>query len=169
MRGSWRPNRTATYWPPTLMAIRVVSFSFSRVAQPEAWGTSLLDAGFLYRILSPTGLQIQSGVPKALSAGWWLSLPHLVSNSSDLQLTDFLPSPSYIIVQSPTQYLPMDWPSEMCHFCCLWNGMFDCHRAEITVMQFTGHSVPVHQSMSVPWDFTLSHIVSQVRLRDFFS
>ena len=34
------------------------------------------------------------------------SLPHLVSNSSDLQLTDFL-SPSYIILQSPTHYLPI--------------------------------------------------------------
>ena len=34
-----------------------------------------------------------------------LSLPHLVSNSSDLQLTDFLSTPSYIIVQSPTQSL----------------------------------------------------------------
>ena len=45
--------------------------------------------------------------------------------------------------------------------------MFDRHQAEITVMQFTGHSLPVHQSMSVPWDFTLSHIVSQVRLCDF--
>ena len=73
------------------------------------------------------------GVPGAPSAGWWLSLPHLVSNSSDLQLnrgsrgllllgggflyhilalttlisnslTSCL-SPSYIIVQSPTQYL----------------------------------------------------------------
>ena len=30
--------------------------------------------------------------------------------------------------------------------------MFDCHRAEITVMQFTGHSLLVHQSVSVPWD-----------------
>ena len=40
-----------------------------------------------------------------------VSVPHLVSNSSDLQLvsklTDFLSSPSYIIVQSPTQYLPI--------------------------------------------------------------
>ena len=43
--------------------------------------------------------------------------------------------------------------------------MFDRHQAEITVMQFPGHSLPVHWSMSVPWDFTLSHIVSQVRLR----
>ena len=33
--------------------------------------------------------------------------------------------------------------------------MFDRHPAEITVMQFTGHSLPVHQSMSVPWDFYL--------------
>ena len=46
--------------------------------------------------------------------------------------------------------------------------MFDRHQAEITVMQFTGHSLPVHQSMTVPWDLTLSHIVSQARLRDFF-
>ena len=93
---------------PTVIAISVVSFLFSRAAQPEAWApSSLLDAGFLYHILSPTGL---------------------VS-----KLTDFLSSLSYIIVQSPTQYL--------------WNGMFDCHQAEITVVQFTGHSLPVHQSM----------------------
>ena len=57
-----------------------VSFSFSWTAQPEAWGPSLL-------VL--------------------FSLPHLVSNSSDLQLTDFLSSQSYIIVHSPTQYLPI--------------------------------------------------------------
>ena len=70
------------------------------------------------------------------------------------KLTDFLSSPSYIIFQSPTQYL------------C--NGMFDRHQAEITIIQFTGHSLPVHQSMTVDWDFTLSHIVSQDRLRNFF-
>ena len=46
--------------------------------------------------------------------------------------------------------------------------MFGRHQAEITVMQFTGHSLPVHQFMTVPRDFTLSHIVSQARLRDFF-
>ena len=104
---------------PTLMAISVVSFSFSRVAQPEDLGPSfLLSAGFLYHNLSPTS-DLQTG---------------LVS-----KLTDFLSSPSYIIVQSPTQYL--------------WNGMFDCHQAEITVMQFTGHSLSVHQSMTVHWDF----------------
>ena len=35
-------------------------------------------------------------------------------------------------------------------------------------MQFRGHSLPVHLSMSVSWVFTLSHFVSQIRLRDFF-
>ena len=39
------------------------------------------------------------------------------------------------------------------HFRRLWNGMFDRHRAEITVMQYTGHSLPVHQFVTVPWDF----------------
>ena len=48
----------------------------------------------------------------------------------------------------------------MCHFRCPWNDMFDCHRTETTVMQFIGHSLPVHQSMTVPQDFTLSQIVS---------
>ena len=30
---------------------------------------------------------------------------------------------------------------------------FDHHRVEITVMQFTGHPLPVHQFVTVPWDF----------------
>ena len=38
----------------------------------------------------------------------------------------------------PTQYLPITGHR---------------HRAEITVMQFTGHSLPVHQFVTVPWDF----------------
>ena len=123
MRGSWRLNKDCNM--ATLMAISVVPFSFSKAAQTEAQRPTLLGAGFLYRILSPTGLQTplgvprapsvgcgfpyhilspnQSGVPRAPSAGWWLSLPHLVSDFSELQLTDFLSSPSYIIVQSPTQ------------------------------------------------------------------
>ena len=62
------------------MAISV-SFPLSCAAQPEAWWPTLLGAGYLYRIFLPTGL---------------------VS-----KLTDFLSSPSYIIVQSPTQYLPI--------------------------------------------------------------
>ena len=71
------------------MAISVVSFSFSKAAQPEARGP--LSAGcwlsLPHLVTNGSGLKTQSGVPKAPSAGWWLSLPHLVSNSSDLQLT----------------------------------------------------------------------------------
>ena len=36
------------------------------------------------------------------------------------------------------------------------------------VPQFRGHSLPVHQSMSISWAFALSHFVSQIRLHDFF-
>ena len=134
VRGVWRPNRTAIYWPPTLMAISVVSFLFS-------W--------------------CSTGGPGAHSAGCGLSLPHLVTNGSGLQ-THWLPVYTELYNSSIALSIsPHNLPLEMCHFRCLWNGMFDCHRADITVMQFTGHFLPVHQSMTVPRDFTLSHIVSQ--------
>ena len=126
------------------MAVNVVSFSFS-------W--------------------CSTGGPGVHSAGCWLSLPHLISNFSGPQtpsgfprapsaecgfpyhISSITPSPtvtatvswllswlSYIIVQRP-----LDRPLN------LWNGMIDRHPAIITVMQFTGHSLPVHQSMSVSW------------------
>ena len=117
-----------------------VPFSFSWTAQLEAWGPLRWVLFFLL---------------------------HLVSNSSDLQLTDFLSSPSYIIVQSPTQYLPITGHRNVSLPPSL-EGMFDRHQAETTVMQFTDHSLPVNQSVTVPRDFTLSHIVSQAHLRDFF-
>ena len=171
------------------MAVSIVSFSFSRAAQPEAHGSSsLLDDGFLYCILSQTGLQNSIGGPEGPFGRVWVSLPHFVSDVSDPilirgskgalrlafsttsyqqllwsptlqgpkgplrrafsphltsnfsgpQLSDFLSWPSYIIVQRPLN---------------LWNGMFDRHQEEITVMQYTGRSLPVHQPMSVPWDF----------------
>ena len=100
-----------------------VSFSFFRVAQPEA----RLSAGcyFLYSIISPT---------------LWSS------NSLNFLCTQLYYS------STPTQSLPITGHRNM-HFCRLWNGMFDRHRAEITVMQFTGHPLPVHQFVTVPWDF----------------
>ena len=82
-----------------------------------------------------------------LSAGFLyriLSLSHLTSNS---------------LISCP--HRPRNCPLN------LWNGMFDRHQAEITVMQFRGYSLPVHQSMSVSWAFTLSHFISQIHLRGF--
>ena len=82
------------------------------------------------------------GVPEGPFGRVWLSLPHLVYNSVRSLTVWLLFWLSYIIVQRPFSRL-LD----------LWNSMFDHHQAEITVMQFTGHSLPVHQSMSVPWEF----------------
>ena len=87
VRGSWRPNKDCNILTPTLMTVSVVSFSFSRSAQLEAQGpSSLLDDGFLYCILSPTGLQNSIRGPEAPFGRVWLSLPHLVSDVSDPQL-----------------------------------------------------------------------------------
>ena len=74
MRRSWRPNRTALYWP--------------RLLWPSALCLSR-SPGLLNRM--PRG-------PLC-----WLSLLHLISNFSGPQLSYFLFSPNYIIVQSPTQ------------------------------------------------------------------
>ena len=131
------------------MAISV-SFPFSWAAQPEARGPSC----FLYSIISPSlwspnssDLQTRwPGIPRTPSAGCWLSLPHLVSNSLNFLCTELYNS------SMSTQSLPITGHRNM-HFRRLWNGMFDRHRAEITVMQFTGHPLLVHQFVTVPWDF----------------
>ena len=48
------------------------------------------------------------GVPRAHSAGWWLSLPHIVSNSSDHQLTYFLTELYNSSIAHSIS--PHDWP-----------------------------------------------------------
>ena len=107
-----RPNRNATYWTPDSIGHNRICFPFSWAAQPGAWEHTLLCAGFLYRILSPTGLvskliwyltaTAQSGAwgPTLLGVGFLYS----IFSPTDLvsKLTDFLSSPSYIIVQRPT-------------------------------------------------------------------
>ena len=63
-------ERNCNILPPTLMAVGVVPFSFSRAAQPEAQRPTLLGDGFLYCILSATSLDPNSsGFPRAPSAG----------------------------------------------------------------------------------------------------
>ena len=103
-----------------------------------------LSAGFLYYILSATTLDPNSSGPQGpLRPG--VAFPYHILSATYLQLSPtvwLLSWLSYIIVQCPLNRL-LD----------LWNGMFDRHQAEITVMQFRGHSLPVYQSMSVSWDF----------------
>ena len=116
-------------------------------------------------ILTPTLMAISivllvlqgcpTGGPGAqLSAGWWLSLPHLVSNSFGLQLTDFLSTPSYIIVQLPTQSL--EWH--------VWSSSSgnNCHAVHRS-LSFGALVWVYHGILPCPIFF------SQARLRDFFS
>ena len=122
---------------PTLMAISVVSFSFSWCSTR---GPGAHFAGFLYYcILSPTGMVSKLDRGPEGHFCWVVAFPttsflQLVC----LQLTDFLSLPSYIIDQSPTQSL--EWH--------VWSSSSgnNCHAVQ-------RNSLPVHQSMSVPWDF----------------
>ena len=106
---------------PTLMAISV-SFPFSRVAQPGARGPSSLLA-----FSTTSCLQNSSGLPTRLVSKLNRGsrgplLPDVVflyrifsPNSPISKLTDFLSSQSYIIVQSPTQYLPITGHRNVSH------------------------------------------------------
>ena len=157
VRGSWRPNRTEIFWPPLLWP-STLCLSRSPDAQPEDLRSTLLGAGFLHCILSASSLDPNSiRAPDGPFGRVWVYLPHLVylylqlycnwHSNWTVWLLSWL---SYIIVQRP-----LDRPFD------LWNRIFNRHQAEITVMQFTGHSLPVHQSMSVPWEFfSSSHFIS---------
>ena len=128
------------------MAVNVVSFSSSWCLTGGP-GPTLLGDGFPYCILSATSL-----VPKLHRGSQGPPRPGVAFPiTSRLQLAATLLARrtqlSYIIVRRPLD---------------LWNRMFNRHQAEITVMQFRGHSLPVHQSMSVPWEFfSSSHFISQ--------
>ena len=158
MRGSWRQNRTEIFWPPLLWP-STLCLSRSPDAQPEALGSILLGAGFLYCISSASSLDPNSSGPKPLRPGVAFSTTSRLSPSPTLTLTRTGTQLSYIIVQRP-----LDRPLD------LWNRMFNRHQAEITVMQFRGHSRPVRQSMRVSWDFLACPILfANFRPRDFLS
>ena len=127
--------------------------------------------------------------PGVHSAGCWLSLLHLISIFSGPQFirakrplrpdvafptTPCLsPSPTLLELRLPTASARNSTgrtsrtQTQLSYIMVqrslnLWNRMFNHHQVEITVMQFRGHSLPVHQSMSVPWEFFSSfHFISQ--------
>ena len=78
VRGSWRPNITATFWP-LLLWPSALCLSCSHDAQPEAQRpSSLLDDGFLYCILLASSLDPNSSGPQAPSA--WCGFPYHISS-----------------------------------------------------------------------------------------
>ena len=76
VRGSWRPNRNCNILTPTPMAVNVVSFSFSRDAQPEAQRPTLL-GDLLHLIINFSAPQLNRG-PQAPSA--WCGFPYHISS-----------------------------------------------------------------------------------------
>ena len=113
-------------------------------AQPEVLGSTAgcwLSLLHLISIFSGPQL-IRASSPIGLV---WPSLPHLVSNSLEFY---------WQLLWDPTQlnYITIQCPHD--RQLDLWNRMFNCHQAEITVMQFRGYSLPVHHCSD------LSHIIS---------
>ena len=124
---------------PRLMAVSVVSFSFFWCSTGPL-GSALLGAGFLYCILWVSSLDPNSsGLPEGPFSWVWFSLPPLPSNWPATPLARRTQL-SYIIVRRPLD---------------LWNRMFNRHQAEITVMKFRGHSLPVQYSVVAQWDLHL--------------
>ena len=157
MRGSWKPNRNFNILTSSLIAVNVVSFSFSWCSTGGP-GSTLLCAGFLYCILSSTSLvpklhRGSRGPPRSDVAFPTTSRPSPPPTGTGTRTQ--LSWLSYIIVRRPLD---------------LWNRLFNRHQAEITVMQFRGHPLPVRQSMRVSWDFLASPILlANFRPRDFIS
>ena len=133
---------TVIFWPQLLWP-STLCLSRSPDAQPEALGPlccvmAFFTASYQQILWSPNSI----GVPEGPSAGCAFNyhISSLSLSNSTATGSWLLSWLSYIIVQRL-----LDRPLD------LWNGMIDRHPAEITVMQFTGHSLPVYQSMSVSW------------------
>ena len=71
------------------------------------------------------------------------------SNSTVQFVGLILPSNSHAVIWTRLRNFFRYLATGMCHFRYLWNGLCDRHQAEITVMQFRGHTLPVRQSMRV--------------------
>ena len=125
---------TPNLWPSPLCLSR------SQMLNERSRGYSA--DGFLYGILSASSPDLNSSGPKGPFALMWLSLPHLppIGCNSTGNSTRTRTLLSYIMFRRPLD---------------LWNRMFNRHQAEITVMQFTGHSLPVHHSVVAQWDLHL--------------
>ena len=121
---------------PTLIAISVVSFSFSKAAQRRPGGLALLDAGFLYHTLSPTSLQTHwlpvftelynSLIAHSISLEWhvWSTSSgnncHAVHRSLSSSASVYDCTMGFYLVpycqpSPPTRFLPIT-DIGMCHF-----------------------------------------------------
>ena len=154
VRGSWRPNINCNILTPLLWPSRCVFLVLLMLNRRPRGSLCCVMAFFIASYQHLLQTSAHQG-PRPLRPG--VAFPttsRLHWNSNSLAGTQLPQLPSwlrYIIVQRQHGRL-LD----------LWNRMFNRHQGEITVMQFTGHSLPVRQSMKVSWDiFTSSHFISQ--------
>ena len=132
VRGSWRLNITEIFWPQ--------SYGRQRCVFLVLHGCSTGALAFLNTSRSsppPTILLVLNSTH--LSAFYSIRRPYITFK---LPRGDMDTPPR---LRNFFRYLA----TGMCHFRYLWNSLCDPHRAEITVMQFRGHSLPVRQSMRV--------------------
>ena len=144
VRGSWRPNRNCNILTPLLWS-STLCLSRSSDAQQEPWVPLCWVLAFFISIFSgPQFIRASRGPLRPGVAFLTTSHSNAVRSSTPPARRTQL---SYIIVRRPLD---------------LWNRMFNRHQAEITVMQFRGHSLPVHLSISVPWKFfSTFHFIGQ--------
>ena len=86
MRGSWRPNRTATYWSPLLWPQQCF-FPVHLGRSTGGLGPSLSGTCSSFQHLF-SNCNCSIGGPRAHSAVYWLSLPYLISNRLNFQCTE---------------------------------------------------------------------------------
>ena len=156
--GAGDRTETSIFWP-LLLWPSALCRSCSPDAQPEAQRPTLLGDGFLYCILSATSLDPNSSGPQAHSA--WCGFPYHISSIT--------PTPTVtgtLLTSVLTELYNSSRP--LSRLLDLWNRMFDRHQAKITVMQFTGHSLPVHKcTMGIFLPRPISS--ANFRPRDFLS
>ena len=155
VRGSWRPNRNCNILTLTLMAVNVVSFSFSRCSSggPLCWVMAFFTASYQHLLWTPT----HQGLKPLRPGVAFLTTSRLQLRPNSNWNWNYLNSVLTVLYNSSTP--------------TFWNRILDHHQAEITVMQFTGHFLLVPQSMSVPWEFFLPRPISSANFcpRDFLS
>ena len=137
VRGSWRSNITAIFWPPNLWPFLLMLNRIPGVHSAGCW-LSLLN---LISIFSgPQFIRASRGPLRQGVAFLTTLVSYSVRSSTLLPATPLARRTqlSYKIVRHPLD---------------LWNRKFNRHQAEITVMQFRGHSLPVY--IVVQWDLHL--------------
>ena len=109
-------------------------------------------ASYQHLLWTPNSIEVSEGPLGRV----WPSPPHLASNCLELSWQLPLPLPTALACRTQLNYIIVRRPLD------LWNRMFNRHQAEITVMQFRGHSLPVYHSVVYHGNFSCSsHFISQ--------